>query len=93
VSIFSKTPLASCARPARVRASTYQNEQRLKVPSPSAMPSWPVMAYRLTRLSETSSSLILSRVDRKRGSVGPANLILGITSSDASSRWLPGCMT
>jgi hypothetical protein len=57
------------------------------------MPSWPVMAYRLTRLSQTSSSLIFSSVDRKRGSVGPANLILGITSSDASSRSLPGCMT
>jgi hypothetical protein len=34
------------SRPARVSASTYQNEQRLKVPSPPAIPSCPVMAYR-----------------------------------------------
>ncbi len=93
MSIFSKIVRASLSRPARVSASTYQNEHRLNVPSPSTMPSWPVIAYRETRLSEVSSALIRSSVDRNRGSVGPANFTSGMTSSDASSSLLPGCMT
>jgi hypothetical protein len=80
-------------RPARVSASTYQNEHKLNVPSPPASPSWPVSAYRDTRLSEVSSALIRSRVDKNRGSVGPANLTSGMTSTEASSRRLPGCIT
>jgi hypothetical protein len=98
VSIFSKTIRASLTRPAWVSASTYQNEHRLKVPSPPTMPSiptpsGPAVAYRYTRLSEASSEPIRSRVDRKRGSVGPANFTSGMTSTEASSSWLPGCIT
>ena len=93
MSIFSKIIRASRTRPARVSASTYQNEHRLNVPSPSAIPSCPVLAYRETRLSEVSSAVIRSRVDRNRGSVGPANFTSGITSTDASSSLLPGYMT
>ena len=84
---------ASLTRPARVNASTYQNEQRLNVPSVPASPSCPVMAYRYTRLSEVSSRVMRSNVDRNRGSVGPANFTSGITSSEASNSWLPGYMT
>jgi hypothetical protein len=65
----------------------------LKVPSPSAIPSWPVIAYRETRLSEVSSAPIRSSVDKKRGSVGPANFSSGITRTEASSSLLPGRMT
>jgi hypothetical protein len=93
VSIFSNTYRASLTRPARVSASTYQNEHRVNVPSPPASPSCPVGAYRDTRLSEVSSAPIRSSVDRNRGSVGPANLTSGMTRTEASSSRLPGCMT
>src|SRR6266536_2556845 len=74
VSIFSKIVRASLSRPARVSASTYQNEQRLNVRSSPASPSWPVIAYRCTGLSDASCSPIRSRVRRKRGSRRPGKL-------------------
>ena len=57
MNIFSSAIRASGSRPARVRASTYQNEHIENVPSSPSSPS--SASYRNTSVSTTSSSVLL----------------------------------
>jgi hypothetical protein len=86
---------AGSTLPALVNASTSQNEQRLKVPSPPVRPSGASFgSYLYTRLFETSPRIwgglsMASRVESMRGSEGERKNTRGIIRLDASRESLP----